>query len=211
MLAPGYELRVDLAAVAQGAGVDLASSLEALEKIYETIDARNAVNTADIGLPCARGCDACCHECVFLTPLEFFAAWQYAQDNFDDARLLTVIEEGLRLYEQYRSEIQVLQTPPAEGEADHFSVAKNIKFRCPLLNADGACGIYPARELLGRLFGCAFNEEGGVYGCDDVGAALGGKTLKLLRVKPAVELLSELPLTQSRQIYPYYIHMLYSP
>lgn len=84
-----------------------------------------------------------------------------------------------------------------------------LRFACPLLDDDGACRVYPVRGLYGRLFGCSFNDAQGIYGCHEAGAALGGKTVTLIRARAAARQLEQLPLTFMRQVLPYYIDLLY--
>ncbi len=196
--------------MAAAVGVDLADAVSRLRGLYDEVDARNAANTRDLDLPCHKGCDMCCHESVFLTPLEFFAAWDWAQANLDDATREAVVDEALALYEKNRSLIVALEEPPPAGQKDHVEVARQIRFRCPFLSAQGACRVYPVRELYARLFGASFNEDGGVYGCHLVGAHLGGKTVTLTRARMWAQRLNELPLTGKRQVYPYYFHLLYA-
>lgn len=201
--------RVDLGTMVSALGVDLAVARAALLALYADVDARNAVNTAGLDLPCRRGCDACCHESVFLTPLEFIVAWEWAQEHLDDATRDAIVDAGLALHERERERIAALDAPPPEGARDHLAVARELRFRCPFLGDGGECRIYPVRELYARLFGCSFNDEGGVYGCHLVGAHLGGKTVTLVSARRAAERLRELPLTGKRQVYPYYLHLLY--
>lgn len=201
--------RVDLGAMATAVGVDLAAARAALLALYADIDERNARNTAGLELPCHRGCDACCHESVFLTPLEFLVAWEWAQEHLDDATRDAIVDAGLALHERERHRITAFEAPPPDGARDHLAIARELRFRCPFLGDGGACRIYPVRELYARLFGCSFNDEGGVYGCELVGAHLGGKTVTLVGVRRAVERLAALPLTGKRQVYPYYLHLLY--
>lgn len=203
--------RYDLGALAASLEVELAPALEQLQTFYDWVDERNRANTENLDLPCQRGCDACCHESVFLTPLEFFAAWREFQDNANDEKRSAVVAEGLRLYQENRALIDAMNEPPEAGEKDHFKTAQQLKFRCPLLSDEGACMVYRSRELYARLFGCSFNSAGGVYGCDLVGKHLGGKVLTLLQVDPVAERFSALPLTFKRQVYPYYIDLLYGP
>lgn len=201
--------KVDLHQVAKDADCDLEWALHALKMLYADVDHRNSANTEDLDLPCKQGCDACCRESVFLTPLEFFAVWEWAQRNLDDATCAAIIDEGLRLYTVNRVLIDELDKPPPQGEADHLSIAQQIRFTCPFLDKEGGCRVYPVRELYARMFGCSFNEEGGIYACDLVGEHLGGKEVSLLRVRSTAVRLNELPLTGKRQVYPYYLHLLY--
>jgi hypothetical protein len=200
---------VDLRALASEDGFDLTQAFADLAEIYRDVDARNAANTKGLDLPCHRGCDMCCHESVFLTPLEFFYVWDWAQQNLTAEVLEEVVRRGLFLYDENRERILALEAPPPAGEGDHFSIAKDLKFTCPLLGPDGACRVYPVRELLARLFGCSFNDASGVYGCHLVAKHLAGKTVTLLPARATARRLHALPLTHKRQVYPYYIHMLY--
>lgn len=200
---------VDLRALAAAEGFDLHDAFAKLAEIYRDVDARNVANTRDLNLPCHRGCDMCCHESVFLTPLEFFYVWDWAQQNLSADVLNEVVQRGLQLYEANRASIEAFEAPPPPGQADHFSIAKDLKFTCPLLGPDGACRVYPVRELLARLFGCSFNDESGVYGCHLVAKHLAGKTVTLLPARATARRLHDLPLTYKRQVYPYYIHLLY--
>lgn len=201
--------RVDLHVMAGNAGVDLSRAFDDLRAIYADVDQRNAKNTRDLDLPCHKGCDACCHESVFLTPLEFFLVWDWVQDNLPATTRDAMVDEGLRLYEQHKKTIDALNEPPPAGQKDHLELVRNLRYRCPLLGANGACQVYPVRELYARLFGCSFNDAGGVYGCDLVGNHLGGKTVTLVQLRPTAKRLNDLPLTGKRQVYPYYIDLLY--
>lgn len=201
--------KTDLEAFAGACGFELQPKLDVLRAIYADVDARNAANTKDLDLPCHRGCDACCHESVFLTTIEFLGAWDWIQSNLSQEVMDDIIDKGLALYEENKNLIDAFNHPPPEGESDHFSLAQDLKFRCPILGEDGGCQVYPMRELLGRLFGCSFNSSGGVYGCYLVGDHLAGKLVTLLPAKGTANRLQELPLSDTRQVYPYYINWLY--
>jgi hypothetical protein len=209
MSATAPPLRINLHARLHDEGVDLEGALKRLRSLYADVDERNERNLEGLELPCSSGCDACCHECVFLTPLEFYGAWDYAQRTLDDQTLRAVIDDGLRLYGDNREIIDAFDRPPPEGDDDHTRIALRLKFRCPLLSQAGECRIYPMREMLGRLFGCSFNDDGGVYGCDVVGAHLGGKTVTLVRARPMAMRMHELPLTDKQQVWPWYLQQLY--
>ena len=199
----------DLRAFTQLSDVDLDDALVGLREIYDDIDSRNASNTANLDLPCGKGCSDCCHESVFLTPLEFFGVWDWAQQHIDDERRDAIIDDGLSLYAEHQAVIDALSGPRPAGERDHLSIAKDLRFRCPFLDGEGGCGVYPMREVLGRLFGCSFNDEGGVYGCHLVGAHLGGQTVTLLGARAQARRLHSLPLTQMRQVHPWYLNLMY--
>jgi len=204
--------RVDLQALCAGVGrgIDFAAAAAELLAFYEEIDARNGRNTADLCLPCQRGCASCCHESVFLTPLEFMVAWAYAQEHLDAPTLDAVVAAGLSIYEAEQERIVALDAPPPDGARDHFAIAGQLRFRCPLLGPEGACLVYPVRELYARLFGQSFNAQGGVYGCDLVGTHLAGRTVTLVSAERAAARLVEMPFGHKRQVYPYYLHLLYA-
>jgi Fe-S-cluster containining protein len=200
---------VDLHAMAAEAGVDLAAAFIQLRALLADVDARNAKHTQTLDLPCHRGCSMCCHESVFLTPLEFFHVWDYVQTQFTETERSDIVAQGLALYAHHAPTIRALSAPPPAGDSDHFAIARTLKFACPMLSASGACRVYPVRELLARVFGCSFNDEGGVYGCHLVAAHLADKTVTLVQARPTWRRLLDLPLTGTRQVYPYYIHLLY--
>ncbi|MBT6178866.1 MAG: hypothetical protein HOI23_16605 [Deltaproteobacteria bacterium] len=205
---PAYPL-IDFHSVAEQVGVDLETALAGLRALYADIDKRNAQNTAGLNLPCHSGCDACCHESVFLTPLEFYGAWDWVQKNVPENERTLMIEQGLEIYAENETTIVELNQPAKPGGPSHDALAKTLKFRCPLLRSDGLCGVYPMRELLARLFGCSFNSDGGVYGCHLVGTHLAGKLVTLLPADTTAKRIQDLPFTHKRQVYPYYIHQLY--
>ncbi len=198
--------RFDLRVMARAVGVELDEAFEGLRALYAHVDERNAANTSDLDLPCHRGCSHCCKESVFMTPLEFFYAWDWLQTNASDELLGRVVERGLALYEEHKTLIEALE---GEHTPEHDAIAARLKFICPMLGDDGACEVYPGRELYARLFGASFNEDGGVYGCHLVGAHLADKQVTLLRARPVAKMLDSLPLTFKRQVYPFYIHWMY--
>lgn len=201
--------RIDLHHFAATLDVDLDEAFGALLRLYEDIDERLKNTTSGLNLPCHRGCDMCCYESVFVTPLEFLYVWDFVQRNFTNTRMNEVIQDGLALFVQFRGRIEQLDSWTPESGEDPLEIARNIKFRCPLLGGDGGCSVYPVRELYARLFGSTFNRLGGIYGCHLVGEHLGGKEITLLKAEPAALRLNDLPLTFKRQVYPYYIHLLY--
>lgn len=208
-MAGGRHPPKDLRALARARGVDLDEALARLKELYADVDARNERNTRGLELPCARGCSACCEESVFLTRLEFYGAWDHLQTHVDEATLDVIVDEGLALYARHRELIDAFERPPPAGSDDHTAIAVELKFRCPLLSPDGACRVYPMREILGRLFGCSFNDASGIYGCHLVGRHLAGRTLTLVKARPMASRVHLLPLGERQQVYPYWIQELY--
>jgi hypothetical protein len=206
-------LRVDLEALAAAHGVDLAPALVALRALYAEVDERNHRNTAALDLPCKSGCSSCCEESVLLTRLEFYGVWDHVQRHADDETIARIVDEGLALYQRHRAVIEALERPPPAGFVDHSHLLLDVKFRCPILDETGACRAYPMREIKGRLFGCSFNDENGIYGCHLVGAHLsahlGDRPVTLVRARPMASRVHLLPLGKEQQLYPFYIHELY--
>lgn len=211
-------LFVDLAGIETGAAEwPLSRALEALRTLYGALDERLAATTARLsGLPC-RGhndshghCSICCHESVFLTPLEWFFAVDYMQRTFSREELTETIVAAHKIYAEHKTNIDALSQPPPQGEPDHFSIARHVRFTCPLLRPAG-CAVYPARELLGRLFGQSFNQQGGIYGCGLSGAFFGDRMATLVSMPAWTEQLCVLPLTHFRQVYPYWFAITYPP
>lgn len=206
----GHFPRIDLDHYAREQGVDLASALEALRAIYAGVDDKIAENTRGLDLPCRRGCSDCCHESVFLTPLEFFGAWDHVQRTVDDDTRSLIVARGLAIYARERARIDAFLAPPPDGDRDHFRIAKDLRFTCPLLDDDGGCRAYPMREILGRVFGCTWNDDdGGLYACHLVATHLADRVVTLGRARQTARLLHVLPMTGMRQVYPWYIHALY--
>jgi Fe-S-cluster containining protein len=217
MIGRSDPLFVDLAGIDTGVpDWPLARALEGLQALYTALDQRLAATTATHDLPC-RGhndshahCSICCHESVFLTPLEWFFAVDYMQQHFSRDELSATIASAHAIYAAQKERIDALSAPPPPGERDHFSIAREVRFTCPLLREAG-CAIYPARELLGRLFGQSFNQAGGIYGCALSGAFFGDRLATLVRMPGWVEQLRVLPLTHFRQVYPYWFAITYPP
>ena len=146
-----------------GLGPDPDAVLGTLREIYEDIDARVAAAAHDVSLPCKKGCDACCHEAVFLSAPEFLGV---AQDilTWPTERRASVVGQMLRFAELFEDELEQLDIFEAGPERDE--VARRVKFRCPLLDSDGTCGVYAWRELNGRTFGQSWDERREhAYGC----------------------------------------------
>lgn len=194
--APTYSL--DCAHVAHELDADYASASAALRALYADVDRRTEVNVADLALPCGPGCQACCHDRVLVTPLEFLLIWEHVQAQVPVARRATMVRAGLDIAAQIESRRAV--------DPDALPLA----FRCPLLEPDGACGVYPVRPLWCHLFGTTFNEQGGVYGCHLVGAHLAERTVTLLRAVPNARRIHALPLTFTRDTLPGWIALFFA-
>ncbi|MFO0722253.1 MAG: hypothetical protein U1E65_00635 [Myxococcota bacterium] len=166
--------RLDALAEALGLGSRAQPVVDAVSRLYESLDAALGDAAGGLELPCRPGCDACCHESVFVSAPELLVAVQalLARGPIEAER---VIAEMQRWAEVYEDELELLEILPAGVERDE--VAARVKFRCPMLSPAGACEIYGGRELNARTFGQSWDEgRGAAYGC--------GLTLARLSVLP---------------------------
>jgi Fe-S-cluster containining protein len=104
-----------------------------LEIELKTVSRESAYTPA-----CTRGCAMCCHLRVAAMPVEVLGVAQYLRRQLDADALAARIE---RIRETAR-EVSAL---PRER-------LLSVNIPCPLLEADGACGIYPARPLNCRAY-----------------------------------------------------------
>lgn len=147
-----------------GLGADAARVLATLAALYTDVDAELAERAHGAALPCRAGCDACCHESVFVSAPEILAVLVYLRRTrtLDERRGL--LAQMRALAERYADELELLETITPGVERDE--VAARVKFRCPLLGPAGECSIYPVRELNARTFGQAWDAaRGEAYGC----------------------------------------------
>ncbi|MBI3178122.1 MAG: hypothetical protein HYZ27_00585, partial [Deltaproteobacteria bacterium] len=155
------DARLDALSIALGLGPNADGVLEALSSLYAEIDHELAEATGELHLPCKAGCDACCHESVFVSAPELLLAvkslWENGQSEVD-----RVTREMCALADRFADELELLET--IEGP-ERDEVAERVRFRCPLLVAS-RCSIYRGRELNARTFGSSFDSKLGVaYGC----------------------------------------------
>ena len=144
-------------------GETAAPLLRGLHAFYAEIDAEIAARAAPTSLPCAQGCDACCHESVFVSAPEFLGAAAALLALGPEETRRVVAEMGL-LAQRFADELELLEVLSPGAERDE--VAARISFRCPLLSTAGTCTIYGSRELNARSFGQTWDElRGEAYGC----------------------------------------------
>jgi Fe-S-cluster containining protein len=165
----------DALAAELGLGPHAETALTTLAALYEALDVTLTARAAGLELPCRAGCDACCHESVFVSAPEVLAVFVYLRRTRSLAARLELLAEMRALAHRFEDELELLETITPGAERDE--VAARVKFRCPLLGAAGECTIYPVRELNARTFGQAWDSaRGEAYGC--------GLTQARLRVLP---------------------------
>jgi hypothetical protein len=200
---------IDLYSLSDTADIDLDLAFACLDAFYEGLDQIFEQTISSLALPCKIGCADCCKECVFLTPLEFYRVWDWVQINLDAVQRDGIINRALEIYKRHREDIAAFELPPPDGDSDHFALARELKFTCPLLAEDNTCLVYPVRDICSRLFGCSFDQHGDIYGCLLVQQQLEGQQVTLLPAFKTARRLNDLPLSHKRQLYPFYIHQLY--
>jgi Fe-S-cluster containining protein len=87
---------------------------------------------------CARGCAMCCHLRVAAMPVEVLGVAQYLRRQLGADALAARLD-------RIRDTARQVSALPRER-------LLSVNIPCPLLEADGACGIYPARPLNCRAY-----------------------------------------------------------
>lgn len=150
---------------ALGLGDDPAAIVERMRDLYAEVDREVAERSVGLDLPCKAGCDACCHESVFLSAPEFLMIAAYLLEHHSAGERRAIVGRMRALATSFEDELLLLEELPPGLERDE--VAARVKFRCPLLQVDGLCGVYPARELNARTFGLARDSvRGHPFGCE---------------------------------------------
>lgn len=149
---------------ALGLGDSPRQTTRLVRDVYREIDAEVTAGARGLSLPCRMGCDACCHEAVFLSGPEFLVVAEHLLDSWGDSDLRAVVDAMQEISVRYEDELELLET--IEGR-ERDEVARRVRFSCPFLSASGTCRIYPVRELNARTFGLSWDElRGDAFGCE---------------------------------------------
>jgi Fe-S-cluster containining protein len=132
--------------------------------LYRDIDRRVDERARGRDLPCRAGCDACCHESVFLSAPEFLAVADHLMTHWPVERRGAVLDAMNAIARDLEDELEMLEVLSPGDERDE--VAARVRFRCPMLDGDGRCGVYAVRELNARTFGMTRDGASAqAYGC----------------------------------------------
>lgn len=199
----------------------LAEAIEALRDLYAHLDAHAAAIAGPLELPCRAGCSQCCRQSVFATPLEALYLLHAVQTALDGDARREVVARARAIVAANRELILAFGHPgcpgaaplsdddavPRPAPADRVEAARALNFDCPLLDGEGRCRVYPARELKARLFAVsALPSRGGeYYACPDLGRHLDGREVRLMDAEKVQALLRLHPLTAGEQVLPYYL------
>lgn len=150
---------------ALGLGSDPARVIATVKSIYSNVDALVDAHVAGRALPCKSGCDACCHESVFVSAPEFLLVAHALTTEHPVEGRTAIVAEMRALARDFEDELELLETIPPGPERDE--VAFRVRFRCPLLSNAGRCTVYEARELNGRTFGQSWDpRREAAFGCE---------------------------------------------
>jgi Fe-S-cluster containining protein len=152
--------------------------LRRLKAAYAAADRDVASGTDGRALPCGKGCADCCHESVFVSAPEWIGA-VWALCEAEQSVQQDILRQMVELARRYEDEFELLESLQPGPERDE--VAARVRFRCPILAADGACRIYRWRELNARTFGQAWDaRRGHAFGCHRTHAQVGHQRLALV-------------------------------
>ncbi|MBK8010964.1 MAG: hypothetical protein IPK13_06410 [Deltaproteobacteria bacterium] len=151
------EARLGALSLALGLGDDPWPPIERVRSLYRSIDADVSAQASNLELPCRPGCDACCHEAVFLSAPEFLVVAADLFANKASTALRQILFEMQQVADRFSDELELLDAIESGHERD--DVAARVKFRCPLLGPDGRCSVYASRELNARTFGLTWDEH----------------------------------------------------
>jgi len=102
-------------------------------------------------IKCKMGCSDCCHAIFGL----FLVEAAYIQEHFNQLDR-KVRREALKRAETYEKDLQRIEEKlKAHDDDPHvksYALSKE-RVRCPLLNEDEACIIYPHRPMTCRVYG----------------------------------------------------------
>jgi hypothetical protein len=156
---------IDLAQLcrALGLGDDPRAIIDRVKALYAEIDGEVEACAQGTDLPCRAGCDACCHESVFLSAPELLLVAE-ALSGWSSAQRASLIDSMGRIAAENDDDLEMLEVLPPGEERDE--VAARVRFRCPFLDEAGMCRVYAARELNARTFGRSrMGTLGQAYGC----------------------------------------------
>lgn len=133
------------------------SHAEVIARVQVACDDLIYVVTRDHRPPvsCRKGCDWCCRQPVYITPLEGVAIRDYVNRH-------RMVARAARETDRYLAEIAAMRQGASGLAALHKSVLgmgppptdrqRRAIYgpKCIFLNADGLCSIYPARPLMCR-------------------------------------------------------------
>ena len=126
-------------------------------------------------LPCARGCHACCIGLFAITRLDadrLAAGLRTLPRERADRIRARARDQRIALESAYPS---LQETPALDAWADEDLDAAATRFaeqRCPALEEDGTCAVYPDRPVTCRTMGIPVEEDGVVRGACTIQTAV---------------------------------------
>ncbi|MEE4608381.1 MAG: YkgJ family cysteine cluster protein [Desulfobacteraceae bacterium] len=149
--------------------MDLTTYFEAYEALVRKADA--AFEQVKEAFPecvrCHRECADCCHALFDLSLIEALYINHHFQQTFRGGAREALLEKANRVDRQLarikREAAKALEA--GKNEADVLEDLASTRVRCPLLNDDNLCDLYPYRPVTCRLYGIPTAIGGRGYTC----------------------------------------------
>lgn len=177
-----------------------------LDAFYELVDQRSAQLQAACRFPCQAGCEACCHDPVFLSRLEWLGMVELIERRRDWALLDRALARAEALYAQHGPLLESFCDKPQSEDDPRWARLNEIGYVCPFLE-EGRCAVYERREMVGRVYGMAYLRPRYFYGCQTALAHFRA-LLEQPLLHDVLELrwrLRVLPWTERQQVAAYYL------
>ncbi len=121
---------------------------------------------------CKAGCSDCCHAVFGLFPIEAaFLKERFARLPRKERR--AALQRAVKSDRDLLKLQERMKAIPGASQTDVQSLATE-RLRCPLLNEDQACILYPQRPITCRVYGIPTLIQGQVRSCGKSGFEKGG-------------------------------------
>ncbi|MDI9261300.1 YkgJ family cysteine cluster protein [Alicyclobacillus sendaiensis] len=105
---------------------------------------------------CSKGCAYCCYQAVFITSFEARIIWQWITLQTDSKERIERLKHRLRIWRERIQGSGLTQTVNTYQFKKRYFQAR---LRCPFLNNDKSCSIYPVRPTPCRTYFSFGNPE----------------------------------------------------
>jgi len=140
------------------------------DKAYDQVKARYPEE-----VQCVPGCADCCYALFDLTLIEALYINYHFNKNFSGAEREALLEKADDVDRKVYKIKKAAYKSTQEGEAED-KVLENVgqeRIRCPLLNDDNYCDLYPYRPIACRVYGIPLAIGGRGVTCGQSGFAQG--------------------------------------
>lgn len=137
--------------------------VQQLDQVFETVRRQHPECVT-----CGLGCSDCCHALFDLSMVEALYINRRFLETVDDRRKAEIIEAANRAdrktYQLKRKAFKAIEAGEKTTEQVLFEMA-NERIRCPLLNRQSQCDLYPFRPITCRLYGIPTAIDGRGHTC----------------------------------------------